>query len=161
MTDDNRPLIVGESPSRSGDRFWRFPLSGSPARVLCECAGWEPHGPAEDLGSWTWALYARFVTVNVFERFRTATPWSMPRARDRAEAIWQTAVIERRRAVVLLGRRTAAAFDFAAPFYEWRGTTPELPRIVVIPHPSGRNLLLNEPTTRERIGEVLRSAVER
>lgn len=158
---DARPLLVGESPSRSGDRYWRFPLSGSPARVLCQCAGWEPDGPAEELGSWTWALYARFVTVNVFERFRTATPWSVPRARDRAAAIWQMAVIEQRPAVVLLGRRTAAAFEVAADFYEWRETTGVLPRLVVLPHPSGRNLLLNEPTTRARIGKTLRAAVER
>jgi hypothetical protein len=162
-----RPLLVGEGPSRTGDRWWRFPLSGSPARVLCSCAGWEPQGPASEPGSWTWALYERFETVNVFTRWRESSPWSVVAARERAEGIWQYAVRERVPAVVLLGRRTAAAFEVGSDYYAWRGQEPEeialggpaLPRLVVLPHPSGRNLLLNEPATRERIGRVLREAV--
>lgn len=156
------PLLVGESPSRSGDRFWRLPLSGAPARVLCQCAGWEADGPAAQLGSWTWALYSRFETVNTIERYADASPWSAPRARERGEAIWVAAVRERRPSVVLLGRRVAAAFGLVdVDFFAWRGGGGvAMPRVVVLPHPSGRNLLLNEPRTRERIGRALREAVD-
>lgn len=161
--------MVGESPSASGDRFWRYPLSGAPAKTLCRCAGWAPDGPASELGSWTWALYARFVTRNIFVRHADAVPWSRGAAADRARAIYDEAALMAHPApptIVLLGRRVAAAFalgeyEFGRPVV----VPPLLPgavvsRIVVLPHPSGRNLLMNDPATREMVGAALRMAVD-
>lgn len=149
------PLLLGESPSRSGDRFWRFPLSGAPARTMCRMAGWEPDGPESELGSWTWALYARFETRNLFPRWADAERWSAPGARERwteiyAEGPWP--------AVVLLGRRVAAAVCDGPPYHEWV-VHQSLP-MVVIPHPSGLNRLLNDPDERERCGATLRAAAD-
>jgi hypothetical protein len=36
------PLLVGEQPSRTGDRFHEFPLSGAVAQTLCQMAGIPP-----------------------------------------------------------------------------------------------------------------------
>jgi hypothetical protein len=155
-----KPLLVGESPSRTGDRYHRFPLSGAPARTLCTCAGWEPDGPASEPGSWTWALYDRFETINVFRRWHEATPWSAPEARVRATRIVDNH--QRTRTFVLLGARVKAAFGVTAPFFTWVTYCPDgeaIGRIVAIPHPSGRNLLLNEPAMRDAIGATLRYAV--
>lgn len=154
------PTLVGESPSRTGDRYHRFPLSGAPARTLCQCAGWPPDGPGTHLRDWTWALYARFTTVNVFPRYADATPWSAPAARERAAAIVYRAMQEEDQLTfVLLGRRVAAAFDMGdVEPYEIveRRSLAYVARLVAIPHPSGRNLLLNSSDERERIGATLR-----
>jgi hypothetical protein len=83
---DRRPFVVGEGPSRTGDRYYRFPLSGAPARTLCTCAGWEPDGPRAQIASWTWALYAKVRTRNVFRRYAESVPWSKREARVRARA---------------------------------------------------------------------------
>lgn len=159
MTDAPRPWIVGESPSRTGDRYHRFPLSGAPAKVLCTCAGFPPEGEASDLGSWTWALYDRFVTANVFKRYADAMPWSAAEARGRALHLAIKMYDAEAPAVVLLGKRVAAAFGHVLPFFEWDEGRPI--RQVVVPHPSGRNLLLNDARTRDAIGATLREAVAR
>jgi uracil-DNA glycosylase len=157
-----KPLMVGESPSRTGDRYHRFPLSGAPARTLCRAAGWEPDGPASELGSWTWALYGWFETVNVFSRYADATPWSAVIARQRAIEIVKDS---RPGTIVVLGNRVAAAFgilDSSNPFVwlEWSSAAiGHSYRIVRIPHPSGRNRLLNDPAMREAVGRTLREAV--
>jgi hypothetical protein len=41
--DSTKPLLIGEAPSRSGDRYWMFQLSGAVAQTLCELAGIPPH----------------------------------------------------------------------------------------------------------------------
>jgi hypothetical protein len=150
-----RPLLVGEAPSRTGDRFHRFPLSGAPARVLCLCAGWEPDGPASDLGSWTWALYSRFETANVFPRSAQSRPWD----RDRARASAAILSAGGHSHLVLLGRKVADAFGVGklAYFEPWQLVAGQ--RLVVIPHPSGRNLLMNDDVVREQTGIALRNAV--
>lgn len=86
MTDDDRPrpILLGEAPSKAGDRYHHFPLSGRPARVLCELAGIPPQAEGSTYGRWTWALYDHFECSNVFDRYAQATPWSVPAARERA-----------------------------------------------------------------------------
>jgi len=85
--DRARPVLLGEAPSRGGDRFHAFPLSGRPARVLCELAGIPPQAEGSQYGRWTWALYERFECANLFDRYADATPWSTPAARVRAAAL--------------------------------------------------------------------------
>jgi uracil-DNA glycosylase len=159
------PVLVGEAPSRGGDRFHHFPLSGPPARVLCVLAGIPPQEDGSTYGRWTWALYDRFECRNLFARYRDATPWSAPAARGRAEALAEELAP---RVVVCLGRRVQAALHGAlglavpaVPFHEWRTGQPDEPTAwTTIPHPSGLNRALNDAAERERCGETLRKALD-
>lgn len=152
--DERRPWLIGESPSRTGDRYWRFPLSGAPARTLCQAAGFKPDGDGKNIADWTWALYEKYRTANVFERYRDATPWSAPVARAaaerRARAIWEGS-----RVAVLLGRKVGDAFG-AGEFFEWEERDGIV--LCVVPHPSGRNLLMNSRAVRLEVGAVVRQA---
>jgi hypothetical protein len=85
--DRPRPILLGEAPSKGGDRYHSFPLSGRPARVLCELAGIPPQPGGSTYGRWTWALYERFNCCNIIDRYADAVPWSASRARDRARAL--------------------------------------------------------------------------
>lgn len=156
-------MLLGEAPSRGGDRFHHFPLSGPPARVLCGLAGIPPVEGGTTYGRWTWALYDAFECRNVFERYRDATPWSAPAARSRvAESLDDLYG----RVVVCLGRRPQKALTDAlaggaaalyAPFYTWIGRDV---LFAAIPHPSGLNRILNNADERERSGATLRHALE-
>lgn len=152
-----QPWIVGESPSRSGDRYWQWPLSGAPAKVLCQCAGFEADGDPREIASWTWALYERFATINLFQRHADAVPWSAPKARDRAEEILDSMAAANARRCVLLGRRVGSAFGVVSDYFEWTELRDGAAGVVV-PHPSGRNLMLNETPVRMAIGVALREA---
>lgn len=81
-TERRRPLLLGEAPSRTGDRYYRFPLSGAVAERTCRLAGIAPQPEGSRYGVWTWALYDHFECHNVFRRYADATPWSVPSARD-------------------------------------------------------------------------------
>lgn len=85
--DRPRPVLLGEAPSKHGDRYHHFPLSGRPARVLCELAGIPPQAEGSTYGRWTWALYDNFECRNLHDRYADATPWRVASARDRAAAI--------------------------------------------------------------------------
>jgi uracil-DNA glycosylase len=167
VTDD-RPLLLGEAPSERGDRYHMFPLSGPPARVLCEMAGIPPESEGSTYGRWTWALYDRFECRNVFDRYAQATPWSAPAARDRVHRFARDLDS---RVVVCLGRRVQAAVCGylgieVEPFYYWRlvGSTRLEPdswlHLVAIPHPSGKNRTLNDRAERARSGDALRAALD-
>lgn len=161
------PLLVGEQPSRSGDRYHHFPLSGAVAQTMCQMAGIPPQEGGSRYGMWTWALYERFDCANVIARHK---PWN---ASEAAAAI--AGLIEpSREVVVLLGRKAQRAYvDAQAPgdsvldgarWYEWR-VDPASPtgrrEVVVIPHPSGLNRTYNSPDDRGRAGRVLRDAMEK
>lgn len=155
----SRPVLIGEAPSKGGDRYHRFPLSGPPARVLCGLAAIPPDPDGSTYGRWTWALYDRFECRNVYERFRHATPWSVPGARERARRM--TDLLEDGRIVVCLGRKVHAAvcsgLDLGAPpdYHEWVTVAPTGTAVVAIPHPSGLNRLLNDAEERARSGKTL------
>lgn len=85
--DAPRAILLGEAPSKRGDAYHHFPLSGPPARVLCQLAGIPPQEDGSTYGRWTWALYDHFRCRNLFERYDDATPWSAPAARDRARLL--------------------------------------------------------------------------
>jgi uracil-DNA glycosylase len=153
-------LLLGEAPSKGGDRYHHFPLSGPPVRVLCTLAGIPPQPDGSTYGRWTWALYDHFECRNLFERYRDATPWSAPAARARAVELRSGLTHD---AVVLLGRRVTQAMGCTAEFYEWfdlacPARTSEA-RAVSIPHPSGLNRVLNDPAERARCGIALREAL--
>jgi hypothetical protein len=162
------PLLVGEMPSRSGDRYYEFPLSGAVARTLCRMAGIPPDEESTGLAQWTWALYEHFDTINAIERHG---PWDSQKAAARL----REEISSDYEVVVLLGRRPQSAYcAMEQPirnimlaklhFYEWRTDllAPTARReVVVLPHPSALNRIYEDPRERERAGKVLREAMEK
>jgi hypothetical protein len=151
------PALVGEAPSRTGDRYHAFPLSGRVAEALCRMACIPPRAEGTRYGRWTWALYERFLCGNLFERYHEAYPWSAPSAREawsrmRAEAPDLLVV-------VALGRRVQAALDLPSdlPYHRWVDQGGLM--VATVPHPSGLNRILNDRGEREICGETLREAM--
>lgn len=162
-----KALLVGEMPSRAGDRFYSFPLSGAVAQTLCQMAGVPPQTEGTRYGRWTWALYEAFGCVNALKRHQ---PWSS----EVAAARLRSAVEDDREVVVLLGRRPQEAYALmtepatssvnALEFYKWvvDGNSPTGRRqVVVIPHPSSLNRTYNDPTERRRAGKILCEAMDK
>lgn len=153
-----RPLILGEAPSRAGDRYYRFPLSGAVGKRLCQFAGIEPEVEGSQYGRWYWALREQFDCLNAIERHEDAYPWRVERARRR----WAAYVEENGlpETVVCLGNRAAGTVATRLAITEWgewvalAGT-----RAVKIPHPSGLNRLYNDEAMRALAGRVLREAM--
>lgn len=160
--------MIGESPSRSGDRYHRFPLSGAVAQTLCQLAGIPPEAEGSRYGRWTWALYERFDCVNALARYprggwdRSAAAAHVAKTLSRASSPYQV--------VVLLGRRAQTAYvDSLAPassgmlgceYFEWvEDTTADgTMHVVALPHPSAMNRMLNDSSICARMGDVLRDA---
>jgi len=162
-----KPLLVGEMPSRSGDRYWEFPLSGAVAQALCQMAGIPPEPNESRYGRWTWALYDRFDCINAIERHQ---PWDVEAAAGalRAQIEYTSEV------VVLLGRRPQEAYvEMTRPadslvegidFYQWvvDNNSPTGRReVVVIPHPSSLNHMYLEPKNKFRAGKILCAAMDK
>jgi hypothetical protein len=156
-----RPLIIGESPSRAGDRYYQFPLSGNPAKWLCGLAGIEiPAGEAA-----YWSLVEHFDTANALKRF-PRDGWDIESAFERVCEIVQPYDV-----VVLMGKRAQNSYPAKnvvyAPLFEWNwdpwgyGPKGEPRQVAAIPHSSGLNRLNNVEENRVRTGEVLREALER
>lgn len=162
--EPQKGLLLGEAPSKSGDAYWQFPLSGRVAETMCVMSGIPPQVEGSRYGRWTWALYDHYECENLFERYQGAqgdgAAFPTTAARELAKAkssdLWG-------RVVVMLGVRLPRAFGVEdARFFEWRmeldaGEERAL-QWVMIPHPSGLNRVLDEPTARERCGSVLREA---
>lgn len=168
-----KPLLVGESPSRTGDRYYSFPLSGAVAQTLCRFAGIPPESEGSRYGRWTWALYDHFDCVNVAKRYPVGG-WTSEVAAMAAERLRHTLAeaSEPYEVVVLLGRRAQQAYvDMQAPaqtpvdgldFYRWvkdpDSDTGRL-HVVVLPHPSALNRTYNDTSARQRAGRYLREAI--
>jgi hypothetical protein len=162
-----KPLLVGEQPSRSGDHYWEFPLSGAVAQTLCRMAGIPPRPNESRYGRWTWALYYRFHCINLIERYR---PW------DAALAVegLRDGIGAEDEVVVLLGRKAQQAYvDMQVPgesvldgldFYEWV-VDPASPtgrrEVLVLPHPSALNIIYKERGIRSKAGRLLKEAIEK
>lgn len=158
-TDDEetrRPLLLGEAPSKAGDRFYMFPLSGNPAVRICRLMGWEVKGAAY------WTLIDHFETLNAIERHADAYPWSTARSKARwrewlrAERLKPDETL----VVVCLGRKAAAAVGLhdVHPFGSW--TKMGRVQVTVCPHTSGRSRLWNEPSTAQLVKKILTEAAE-
>ena len=154
-------------PSRSGDRYHQFPLSGAVAQTLCQMAGIAPQPEGTRYGRWTWALYEAFDCVNAIERHG---PWVIADAAAHLRDELET----EREVVVLLGRRAQEAYaQTQAPaysvvedldFYEWvvDEASPTARReVCVLPHPSGLNRVYNDPAARRVAGRILHEAIEK
>jgi hypothetical protein len=149
------PLLLGEAPSKQGDRYHAFPLSGAPAQRICRLMGWEPDGAAY------WTLVEHFQTLNAIERHADAYPWSAQKARERWGAWLLENCGEGRLTVVCVGRKAAAAVGLSdgVSWGQWRAFMAY--DATVLPHTSGRNRVWNEPGTAELWRRVLTEAIER
>lgn len=156
-----RPLLLGEAPSCSGDRYHAFPLSGAVGKRLCEFAQIPPEEEGSKYGVYYWALREHFDCLNAIERFGDAYPWRVEKARKRVREYLAEEGEEGPVVVVALG---VNAFDAIAgtrgrgtPWGEW--IQVGIMRVVMIPHPSGRNLLYNDQRMKNLAGRVLREAM--
>lgn len=160
-----KPLIVGEMPSRSADRYWEFPLSGAVSQTLCQMAGISSQDGRSRYGKWMWALYGRFDCINALDRYQSWDPM-------KASLELREKIESEREVVVLLGPRAQVAYCSIVqpasteitllPYFEWGVDTlaPTARReVAVIPHLSSR--LYEDPAFGRRAGKVLNEAIEK
>jgi hypothetical protein len=167
-----QPLLLGEAPSRTGDRYYRFPLSGSPAKLVCDLLSIR-YSRAQYDGPW-WQVREHFEVANLIERYPgpqgRGAAFPIGPAREAWAELWPTLS---GRVVVLLGARLPGvagvwADEGESVFHQWwqvwssSGVTlPEAATIVAIPHPSGLNRMYNDPAEREKTAATLRQAIRR
>jgi hypothetical protein len=102
------------------------------------------------------AFSALFVPRNLLPEY-PGRAWPGDAARKAAAALrTQAGVVP----WVLLGRRVATAFGLGAASYFWWYEMSFGPT-VVIPHPSGKNRLWNDPGVADRVGDTLQEAMMR
>jgi uracil-DNA glycosylase len=157
-----RPLLLGESPSPGGDPT--LPFGGRIADRLSSVMGWE-YDPYDEYPTPYDRLRYYFDTLNVIEQAEDADPWSNAFA-SRRWTRWLKGQARLRAVptvVVACGRRAARAIGAGdRDYYEWPSSwTGQLYESVVIPHPSGRNRLWNDPVTGERVRVALSEALRR
>lgn len=128
-----RPLLVGESNPHSADP--RHALYPHPPG----CAG---HRLMNILGLRRWEYMLLFDRANLLG----CSPVWFPRAaRERAAEL-----LASDRKLILLGAKVAAAFGFCdGPFRSYDG------RVLVLPHPSGRCRVWNDPGAAARAREAV------
>jgi hypothetical protein len=84
--------------------------------------------------------------------------WDRERAKVRAAQILNDHAGQPERVLVLLGRKVAEAFGLAdMPAFSSRQIIGG-PRVVVLPHPSGRNMTWNDPASVARARLAIRTA---
>lgn len=112
-----KPLILGESPSKTGDRYHDFPLSGAVGKRLCELAGLAPEVGGSPYGQYYWPLREAFDCRNLVKRYPGPAERGFPKSLARERAI----EVELPPVVVLLGVRLKDAFTHSQtlPFYKW------------------------------------------
>lgn len=136
-----RPLLVGEAPNRMGGE----PFTGRAGRVLEALAGFPPR--------------REFDCVNLLQSWpgQAGKGSAFPLHDARVAAAAMLAVLPQGRVVVIAGKRAAAAFGIRRPeFLRWYAVGGKV--LGVLPHPSGINRWLNDPTNRAAAGQFLRSA---
>jgi uracil-DNA glycosylase len=168
----SKPVLLGEAPSKSGDRYHMFPLSGAVAQALCKMADIKPLAGESRYGQWTWALYEHFECENLIERW----PGAQGRGSAFPLAVARPLAVDfvkehDGRVVVLLGSRLKSLFTVVVENYVWHeklvaydghgGVHQAGCQVVAIPHPSGLNRVLNDQAERDRSGAVLREAIDR
>lgn len=137
---DDRPVFIGQAPSRYGDPT--KPLTGSPGRKLAAFASMTPM-----------EFYLSTVRTNLLSRYVGASGNgdAFPMIDARRGAIKMVAGLDGR-VVVFVGRRVAEAFGCGEEWFDWEegrfsisiGDLMVKYRRAVMPHPSGRNRFWND-----------------
>jgi uracil-DNA glycosylase len=140
------PILVGEAPGESTSRWlpmFPFPRSSAGGRLLT-------------ISSMTPFDYLRtFHRVNLFETL--PKKWEAARARVQAVALLQRF---QGHPLVLLGSKVCTAFNVTAAVGDWRPIQQHGCWLLLLPHPSGRNLLTNDDAVRRGMREALFTAVD-
>lgn len=135
-------LFVGEQPGTPGGEAF-VPYGRGTGVRLARLAGMDPH-----------AFRHTFEFINLM----SWGTWSVPSARMAAFQIMPTAKRVGARRIVLLGKRVAEAWGYGdhnkAPYFREFGDDGL--RVVVIPHPSGRNRMWNDTRNVKRAEKLLR-----
>lgn len=144
---EGRLVLVGESLGGKPPHDPALALTGPTGRNLCKWAGWD------------WDDYLRLATrLNLFED--PPERWDKEEAARRAVALVPRLVGKR---VIFLGAKVSAAFGIwvLKPQFRWfdLGYGPRGAKGAVIPHPSGRNRVWNDPAVREAAREFLADAL--
>jgi uracil-DNA glycosylase len=145
IRESPRPLVVGQAPSRTAGRERAF--DGASGRRLAKIAGidfsefFEVFETVNLLRRWPGKHGGRYPYREKGDRFPLGA------AKRAARRIARDLERRPRPAVVICGSKVAEAFGLAARFFDWQqvGGTPAL----VIPHPSGCNLLWNVKENRD------------
>lgn len=138
-------LLVGEDFGHSPSRFHtdRYALTGPSGERLAAMAG--------EHRLYFYTLTSRTNVVTLPEQWR-----------DRqlvASGVRRIETLMRHRHTILLGSRVAAAFGHGAdPQFAWMTTDRGV--VACVPHPSGRNRVLNDQEVVRRYSQFLRDAVE-
>jgi uracil-DNA glycosylase len=135
---DDRPVFIGQAPSRHGDPT--KPLTGSPGRKLAALAAMT-----------SMEFYLSTVRTNVLPRYVGASGGgdAFPMADARSRAVEMVAELDGR-VVVFVGRSVAEAFGCGEEWFDWEegrfsvGDLTVKYRRAVMPHPSGRNRFWND-----------------
>jgi len=108
--------------------------------------------------------------LDLFDRANLCVgKWSTKEARSRALELFAEGYRLGRPAIVLLGAKVSAAFRSAVLKDAYSNSTEACagffrvldavgPKVVLLPHPSGRSRVWNDPTSRDKAREVLREA---
>lgn len=161
-----KPLILGEAPSKSGDSYWQFPMSGEVGRRLHEMADLPVRVGGSTYGRYYWPLKQEFDLINVIERYPgpgRGSGAAFPRTQALAgiQLLLSEGELPRGRVVVCLGRRVLGLMvPGQLPFYRWvRINNGWL--VAGIPHPSGLTRNYNDRMEWERAGRTLKGAIQR
>ena len=144
-------LIIGQAPALKDDRT--SPLSGRTGHRLATLMDMDME-----------EFLTTFDRANLFNKFPGKAEsgggdaFPLRQATTNAFKLMQDNPPDNYRAVILLGKNVAKAFNIQKPeFFEWGGSTHR-PPTVVIPHPSGLNRwwneLSNEKIAREFLNEM-------
>lgn len=144
--------IIGEAPGPNTHRklaLFPTPVRSAGGRLFA----YSKLTAAEYLG--------RFARRNLYSAI---VPWSRFEAESRAYEVltWLRRSMPTVRRVVLLGGRVGAAFGLGEPWSSRsEGGTSDGLMLIVIPHPSGRNRVYNDPAARARAGAEIRWAARK
>lgn len=150
-----KPLILGEAPSRTGDKYWMVPMSGQISMRMAQWAGIDPLEEGSKYGRWYWSFREHFDVQNLIERWPGGDGFPMDVARREADALLPELD---GRVVVMLGSRLRRVFGLPA-VHDWTANT-DGGAMSWIYHPSGLTRQYNDPAHREAAGLTLRRAME-
>jgi hypothetical protein len=137
-----KPLLVGEDNPLSRDprhALYPYPKHHAGGRLALAI-----------MGLTVMEYLRKFDRVNLCKK-----KWSIKEARGTATYLLERRDLDR---VVLLGAKVCAAFGFEfEPFRSWK-TPCGSRRYVILPHPSGRCRIWNDPDSIERARAAMREA---